>query len=112
MPFPNPSTQFKPGQSGNPKGRPKGSTLTARILALLEEKKLKGKEVEGGKKVADLLAETIIERAVDGDYRFAELVMNRVEGKVPNKVAIGSDDTTELVRDYLLGKTDATGPTS
>ena len=25
MPFPNPDTQFKPGQSGNPKGAPKGN---------------------------------------------------------------------------------------
>lgn len=25
MPFPNPDTQFKPGQSGNPKGASKGS---------------------------------------------------------------------------------------
>jgi hypothetical protein len=110
MPFPNRETQFKPGQSGNPGGRPKGVSLTSLIRGLLVKDELKGVSLEG-RKVADLLAATIVERAVAGDYRFVELVINRVDGKVPNTVAIGSDGTTELIRDFLLGATDAADPT-
>jgi len=110
MPFPNRETQFKPGQSGNPGGRPKGVSLTNLIRALLEKEELKGVSLEG-RKVADLLAATIVERAVAGDYRFVELVMNRMEGKVPNKNAIDSHGANEIVREFLLGATEPTDPT-
>jgi hypothetical protein len=107
MPFPNPATQFKPGNTANPHGRPKGPTLTGRIRALLEKDELKGQILSGGRKVADVLAETIVERAIDGDFRFVQLVIDRLDGKLPDKIAIGSDDTTELIRGYLFGTTDA-----
>ncbi len=68
-------------------------------------------DLEGASKVADALANTIVKKAVEGDYRFAELVVNRIDGKVPNQIAIDTHDTTELVRSYLLGATDAIDPT-
>jgi hypothetical protein len=107
MPFPNRETQFQPGQSGNPGGRPKGVSLTTLIHELLKEEVWNGKSLKG-RKVADLLAKKIVQRAVQGDYRFVELVINRIDGKVPTLVAINSPshETTELVRDFLLGATD------
>jgi hypothetical protein len=43
MPFPNQSTQFKPGQSGNPKGHPKGKrNLSTWIQKMLNEEELDG----------------------------------------------------------------------
>lgn len=36
MPFPNKATQFKKGQSGNPKGRPKGGANLSTIIKELE----------------------------------------------------------------------------
>jgi hypothetical protein len=73
---------------------------------LLEGQELKGKPLEGGRKVADVLAETIVERATAGDFRFVQLVIDRLDGKVPDTMASGSDGTTELIRDYLFGPTD------
>jgi hypothetical protein len=110
MPFPNRETQFKPGQSGNPGGRPKGTSLTKLICGLLEQGELKGASVEGPR-VADGLAHVIVKKALEGDYRFVELVMNRIDGKVPNPITIESHDTTELVREFLLGQAAATDPT-
>jgi Family of unknown function (DUF5681) len=111
MPFPNRESQFKPGQSGNPGGRRKGTSLTTLIGRLLEKDQYKNVKLEEGQKVADVLAFVIVDKALEGDYRFVEMVMNRIDGKVPNTIAIDTHDTTELVRSYLLGTTDAIDPT-
>jgi hypothetical protein len=42
--FPNPETSFKPGQSGNPNGRPKGKSL-ATIIRELESDEFDWKHV-------------------------------------------------------------------
>jgi hypothetical protein len=110
MSFPNRETQFKPGQSGNPGGRPKGTTLTKLICGLLERDKLKDVPLETGQKVADALAYIIVKKAIEGDYRFVELVMNRIDGKVANTIAIDTNETTELIRSYLFGAADAIDP--
>ena len=110
MPFPNRETRFKPGQSGNPGGRPKGTSLTKLISGVLEKEEFQGVSLKGGK-VADELALVIVKKAIEGDFRFVELVMNRIDGKVPNQIAIDTHDTTELVRSYLLGATDAADST-
>ncbi|MHB8397322.1 MAG: hypothetical protein ACYDCI_00085 [Candidatus Limnocylindrales bacterium] len=40
MPFPNPDTQFKPGQSGNPGGHSSTRRLASAIIRLLDEEGL------------------------------------------------------------------------
>ena len=111
MPFPNPPTMFKPGQSGNPGGRPRGTSLTKLIAEVLEQDQLKDVDMKDAKKVAEALANTIVKKAVEGDYRFAELVINRIDGKVPNPITIDTHDTTEFLRNFLFGATDAADPT-
>lgn len=71
-----------PGVSGNPGGRPPGRSVSARLRDLLEKGEIGGKPLKDGKQVADLLTEVILREALNGDYRFVEMVLNRTEGKV------------------------------
>lgn len=80
MPFPNSDTQFRPGESGNPAGRPKGQSVTARLRTLLDETSIGGKTLPGGKTVRDIVCETIVKQVLAGDFRFAELLLNRADG--------------------------------
>jgi hypothetical protein len=93
MPNPNPnySTRFQPGQSGNPAGRPPGSkSIAGRLKDLLERAEISGKPIEGGKQVADLVADVIVERALKGDFRFMDLLVERVDGKVVKRIEVES----------------------
>lgn len=67
---------FLPGRSGNPAGRPKGQSLTALLRAKLEKND-----------TAQSLAEMIVAKALSGDYRFCKLILDRTEGKVPDRIA-------------------------
>jgi hypothetical protein len=74
MPFPNPDTQFKPGKSGNPKGRPV-SPLTALRGRL-------GTIGDDGRPVDELFVETLVTIALAGDFRAIKMVLDIVDGKV------------------------------
>lgn len=95
--------QWAPGTSGNPTGRPKGKSITARIRRLLE----KAAEKDGGRDVADAIASVIVAQALKGDYRFVRELMDRTEGKVPDRFA-GFDggpivDDTQAAINKIMG---------
>lgn len=70
--------QWKPGESGNPSGRPKGRGLVDRLKAILEE---------DDAKVADALIRAGVKAALKGDYRFWAAILDRVEGPVRQEIA-------------------------
>jgi hypothetical protein len=76
---------FMPGQSGNPGGRPSGRTLTSIIREVLDSKTIKGKPLPEGRTVADVLAEVFIAEALKGKFPFAKEVIDRADGKVPDR---------------------------
>ena len=78
-------TRFKPGQSGNPGGRPKGRSLTARLRELLEKGEINGKPIPGGRQVADLVVEAMVKGAIKGNSKLIVEVLDRNDGKVPEK---------------------------
>lgn len=96
---------FKPGQSGNPGGRPKGLSITARLRALLEKGEINGEPIKGGQQVADLVAESIVKQAISGNAPLIKELLDRTEGKVPDRLA-GPDGETLTI---TLKWDDATG---
>lgn len=92
--FPNPETQFKPGQSGNPAGKPKGAKNRATILR--EILSLPLVSIDALKKHADGLPEGVtIEQAINyalareaskGDVAAIKEVNDTLYGKLTDKI--------------------------
>ena len=71
-------TPWKPGQSGNYKGKPKGTKhFSTTLREMLENKNFQYKQVDGTLKSGapqDIIAGTLICRAIEGDLRAIELI--------------------------------------
>lgn len=74
MPNPPKHTQFKKGQSGNPKGRPKLPDISEALAKILADEKDGYSALE-----ATLMA--LRAKAVKGDIRAAEALLDRAFGK-------------------------------
>ena len=74
------------GQSGNPKGRPKGRTISEYLRQTIEEE-------QDGKTKGQLIAEQAIRMAIDGDLKAIEYVTVRLEGKTPERIITQTEDT-------------------
>ena len=70
-------TRFKKGQSGNPKGRPKGRKNNARLLSDAFFKTVRIKDAEGFRNVPKIVAatEVCLNNALKGDLRSFVKVM-------------------------------------
>jgi hypothetical protein len=72
-------TQFRPGQSGNPGGRPKqhGSLFDALIDVLEGDVALDGEEalLQG----YEAVARALVKRAIEGDGRAAQILLREVK---------------------------------
>jgi hypothetical protein len=93
---------FRPGQSGNPSGRPKGQSVTACIRELLKQTKLDSYRLPAGKRVMDVVAEVILKAALRGEHRYVETLLDRVEGRATLPIAAEGDVTikVEYVNDW------------
>lgn len=92
---------WKPGQSGNPKGRPPGQSVTSRLKAALESgTDLDGRPIEDGT-LADMLARTIIRHALAGDLGFIRVLLERVEGRVADRVEPAEDESQETAAEAV-----------
>lgn len=80
--------KWKPGQSGNPKGRPKKKTLSEEIQGLLDDT-MKG---AGGMTHREALARVIIKEALRGKFQFTKEIYERMEGKVADKTELSGAD--------------------
>ena len=81
-----PRTAFKPGQSGNPKGRPKKGTAFAERIreAITDEEWL-------------AIITKAKEQAIDGDRSARDFLIDRTEGKPNQKIDITEHDPDEVV---------------
>lgn len=107
------SGQFKPGQSGNPKGRPSGSKNTYKLLDDIVNEKVQitknGRPVRISKKQAMLLQ--AVNKAVQGDLKALQTLLpmmtavdNRNEELAKVADAIRQDDK-EILTQYLKDHT-------
>jgi hypothetical protein len=69
----------KKGEVRNPNGRPKGASIHRKLRELLEG--------EEGEKVEEAIARAGIKHAVKGNPRFWQMVVEIIDGKVPDRIA-------------------------
>ena len=95
----NKATQFKPGQSGNPKGRPKRKWTWAGLMEKYAEEELEG---EKGK-VKDKVVKRVFELAKRGDMTAAKELFNRMDGMPKQSTDITSKgdklDSLVIIKD-------------
>ena len=73
-----PPSAWKPGQSGNPKGRPaKSHDLTAALVEIVDKQEL-------GKKLYEL--------ALGGDMQAVRYIYDRIEGTPPQRIQVEIND--------------------
>jgi hypothetical protein len=77
---PPPEHQFKPGQSGNPKGRPKGAANIYKLIAKHAAKKVTVVENGAEKKMAkiDVVISAMFNKGSKGDVSAARLLTNMI----------------------------------
>ena len=86
MPTPPVKHQFKPGRSGNPKGRPK---KLPRLDDLLSE--IMGEEKDG-MTAAEAILKRLRQMATQGNIKAAEMLLDRSYGKAKQPVEITGKD--------------------
>jgi len=100
--FPNKETQFKPGQSGNPAGLPKGTKqLSTWIQELMNDEQFefiilggkgKGKKINYKGAPVKAIIGVAIHKAIKGDSRWAEWLAKHGYG---SRIVIGAEDPVE-----------------
>jgi len=78
--------RWKPGQSGNPGGRPKGRSITGELRELLDGE-------HNGKGLSTIIAELVLKGALQGRLDFLKEIMDRTEGKSKEKVEVSGPGT-------------------
>ena len=98
--------QFKPGQSGNPRGRPRESKNEATIWRDVLSKRIPIREAGKTRKVSVLEAMILkyIERALGDDIKAATFVLNRIrliDGSAPAETEGFDQDDQEVLDAFI-----------
>lgn len=81
--MPREDTQFKPGQSGNPGGRPKGASVYHRLCKMLAQ----GADAEiDPEDKADAAALAMLDKLLAGNEKLLTYLIDRQEGKTADTV--------------------------
>lgn len=83
-------TSWKPGQSGNPRGRPRSGEALSDCLRRELEKPAPEKVNGSTSTCAEAVAAALVRLAIGGDVRAIGLLFARVEGAPPAHVSISN----------------------
>ena len=110
-------SQFKPGQSGNRKGRPKDHRNTYNMLTEVLDQKISikenGRDLRISKKLAMIMQ--LVNKAVKGDVKainslLPHMLMADVKEEDKNKILASiSQDDREIITNYLKNVSDFDG---
>jgi hypothetical protein len=89
--------QFKPGQSGNPRGRPKGAKNTATIINEILNRKVRVRTERGVRKITvqEAMLTGFADRGLKGDTKTAAFLLDRKE----RAEAAGEEANTDTTPD-------------
>ncbi len=90
---------YKPGETGNPNGRPKGSRNRSTIVREWLEC-LKATDGQAGDK-GDELARALIRKAEKGDVAAIKEAFDSAYGKIPDKVVHAETSSEELMQEDI-----------
>jgi len=94
------AAKFKPGQSGNPGGRPKRGPLTDAYERALSQLIPGDKE---GRTIADLIAAALVKQAAKGNLAAVRELADRVEGKAVQPVQpVEKDDESNVIHRVVV----------
>jgi hypothetical protein len=103
-------SRFKKGQSGNPKGRPRGSRSSSTILREILSERVEVRENGGTRTVTkkELILRFAVNKAATGDSRAREFLLNRTpwlqkEFAEPKRSDISEIEAFERAREILRG---------
>jgi len=109
----HPGVEFKPGESGNPNGRPVGSiSLTTTLKKLLDYEievvdPISNEKVK--KPIYELINLQLLSKAIKGDTKAIDMVFDRIEGKANQPITAGLN-ITDLMKE--LGSNDSKPPSN
>lgn len=90
------ATRWKPGQSGNPAGaKPKEKMMSFYLKKALDE------PYGDGRTYGEVIAERAIFEAAEGNFVYFKELLDRVEGKVAQKVEAKTEITQASLVDLL-----------
>ncbi|MBA3806388.1 MAG: hypothetical protein H0X14_11840 [Acidobacteria bacterium] len=100
---------FRPGQSGNPSGRPK-NVLSKALRKKLEEVE---SDAEGARSNADMIADKLVEVALGGNLEAIKIVLDRMEGRARQSINVTTDSRERIERaiDNLISTATQEGDT-
>lgn len=97
--------KYQPGQSGNPKGKPRGAvSIISAVKRRLRE--LSPDDPDGKRRIVDDLAESLIHQFMAGNPAAIKQIMDRIDGLV---IAPQAEDTSKQALnkiDQLIGRLD------
>ena len=97
--------RFKKGQSGNPGGRPKGMSIEAEMRKRLSDG-------ESGERIVESLINVALTQALSGDFRFWNSIIERMDGKVADRIAGPDGGGLTVVLEKFGAKDDDDGKAS